>query len=151
MCAAPQEVPLRACDNIRIPAPQTGCMVTRLSLLSVCAGLLLVGNLGCLAQRARADDSSSQDGSNSTLTPSAQSASTPPKQNARPVLTAEDQRKKQIADESTQLLSMALALKAEVDKTNKDVLSINVIRKADEIEKLAHTVKEKIKQSAGPE
>lgn len=62
---------------------------------------------------------------------------------------AEGDRKKQIADESTQLLSMALALKAEVDKTTKDTLSMNVIRKADEIEKLAHTVKEKTKQTGG--
>jgi|SRR5215831_13557292 len=62
---------------------------------------------------------------------------------------AENLRKKQIADGSTKILSMALALKAEVDKTTKDTLSINVIRKADEIEKLAHTVKEKMKQSPG--
>jgi hypothetical protein len=63
---------------------------------------------------------------------------------------ADSQRKKQIADESTQLLAMALSLKAEVDKTNKDTLSLNVIRKADAIERLARTVKEKIKQSSGP-
>lgn len=63
---------------------------------------------------------------------------------------ADSERKKQIADESTQLLAMALSLKAEVDKTNKDTLSLNVIRKADAIERLAKTVKEKIKQGSGP-
>ena len=63
---------------------------------------------------------------------------------------ANDERKKQIADQSAQLLAMALSLKAEVDKTNKDTLSLNVIRKADAIERLAKTVKEKIKQSSGP-
>jgi hypothetical protein len=42
-----------------------------------------------------------------------------------------------------------MALKAEVDKTNKDMLSLNVIRKADEIEKLAHNVKEKMRLPAG--
>jgi hypothetical protein len=62
---------------------------------------------------------------------------------------ADSQRKKQISDESTQLLAMAVALKAEVDKTNKDMLSLDVIRKADEIERLAHTVKLKIKQGPG--
>ena len=61
-----------------------------------------------------------------------------------------DERKKQITNDSSQLLTMAIALKAEVDKTNKDTLSLNVIRKADEIEKLARSVKEKIKQSPGP-
>lgn len=68
------------------------------------------------------------------------------KQEKAPISPAETDRKKQIADESSQLLSMALALKAEVDKTTKDTLSLNVIRKADEIERLARTVKEKMKQ-----
>ncbi|MGD0095312.1 MAG: hypothetical protein ABSB60_02380 [Terracidiphilus sp.] len=58
-------------------------------------------------------------------------------------------RKKQIADESAQLLKLATDLKTEVDKTNKDTLSIMVIRKADAIEKLAHDVKEKMKLSVG--
>lgn len=63
---------------------------------------------------------------------------------------ADSQRRKQISAESTQLLAMAVELKAEVDKTNKDTLSLKVIRKADAIEKLAKTVKEKMKQSSGP-
>jgi hypothetical protein len=56
-------------------------------------------------------------------------------------------RKKQIADESAKLLKLATELKSEVDKTTKDTLSISVIRKAEAIEKLAHDVKEKMKQS----
>jgi hypothetical protein len=40
------------------------------------------------------------------------------------------------------LLKLATELKAEVDKTTKDTLSLSVIRKADEIEKMAHGVKE---------
>jgi hypothetical protein len=63
---------------------------------------------------------------------------------------AENQRRKQISTESTQLLAMAVELKAEVDKSNKDTLSLKVIRKADAIEKLAKTVKEKEKQGRGP-
>jgi hypothetical protein len=59
------------------------------------------------------------------------------------------ERKKQISDDSTKLLTLAMALKAEVDKTNKDMLSLNVIRKADEIEKLARNVKEKMKLTVG--
>jgi hypothetical protein len=58
-------------------------------------------------------------------------------------------RKKELSDESAQLLTLAMALKAEVDKTNKDMLSLNVIRKADQIEKLAHNVKEKMKVTVG--
>jgi hypothetical protein len=59
------------------------------------------------------------------------------------------EQKQQIADESAKLLKLAADLKAEVDKTTKDTLSINVIRKADEIEKLAHSVKENMKPTAG--
>lgn len=62
---------------------------------------------------------------------------------------ANAERKKQLSDESAQLLTLAMSLKAEVDKTNKDMLSLNVIRKADEIEKLAHSVKEKMKLTVG--
>lgn len=60
---------------------------------------------------------------------------------------ASAQRHKEIVDESTELLALAVALKTDVDKTNKDLLSLTVIRKASEIEKLAHTVKEKMKLS----
>jgi hypothetical protein len=63
---------------------------------------------------------------------------------------ANGERKKQISEDSTKLLTMAIALKAEVDKTTKDTLSLNVIRKAEEIEKLAHSVKEKMKLTVGP-
>lgn len=59
------------------------------------------------------------------------------------------ERKKQIGDDSAKLLKLATDLKAEVDKTTKDTLSLGVIRKADEIEKLAHSVKEKMKLSVG--
>jgi hypothetical protein len=59
------------------------------------------------------------------------------------------ERKKQISDDSAQLLKLATELKTEVDKTTKDTLSLGVIRKADEIERLAHSVKEKMKLTAG--
>jgi hypothetical protein len=63
---------------------------------------------------------------------------------------ADPERKKQIAEESAILLKLATDLKAEVDKTTKDTLSLNVIRKADQIEKLAHNVKESMKPAGGP-
>jgi hypothetical protein len=62
---------------------------------------------------------------------------------------ANAERRKQIADDSARLLKLATDLKAEVDKTSKDTLSLGVIRKADEIERLAHSVKEKMKLSVG--
>jgi hypothetical protein len=59
------------------------------------------------------------------------------------------ERKKQIAEDTAKLLKLAADLNAEVDKTNKDTLSMTVIRKADEIERLAHSVKEKMKLTVG--
>jgi hypothetical protein len=62
---------------------------------------------------------------------------------------ANAERKKQIGAESVKLLKLATELKAEVDKTDKDTLSIGVIRKAGEIEKLARSVKEKMQLRVG--
>lgn len=54
-----------------------------------------------------------------------------------------DPRQKQIYDETANLLKLANILKTEVDKTSADTLSLNVIRRADEIEKLAHSMRVK--------
>jgi hypothetical protein len=62
---------------------------------------------------------------------------------------ANAERKRQIADDTAKLLALATELKSEVDKTSKDTLSINVIRKAESIEKLAKGVKEKMKLTVG--
>jgi hypothetical protein len=63
--------------------------------------------------------------------------------------TANAERKKQLAEDSARLLKLATDLKAEVDKTNKDILSLNVVRKANEIERLARNMKEKMKLAVG--
>jgi hypothetical protein len=54
-------------------------------------------------------------------------------------------KQKQLADDTARLLVMAKELKAEMDKSTKDMLSVSVIRKADEIEKLAKKVREEMK------
>ena len=56
-------------------------------------------------------------------------------------------RQKQLVLDTQKLLALANQLKSDVDKSNKDTLSLDVIRKADEIEKLARSVKEKMKGS----
>jgi len=62
---------------------------------------------------------------------------------------ANTERQKQIASDAARLLQLATELKKEVDKTDKDTLSVNVIRKAEMIEKLAKGVKQKMKVTAG--
>jgi len=54
-------------------------------------------------------------------------------------------RQKAIKDDTQRLVKLAAELKESVDKSNQDVLSLDVIKKADQIEKLAHSVKEKMK------
>jgi len=54
-------------------------------------------------------------------------------------------RQQGLKQDTDKLLQLATELKQYVDKTNENTLSVDVIKKADEIEKLAHTVKDKMK------
>jgi hypothetical protein len=54
-------------------------------------------------------------------------------------------RQKEIVDDTNQLLDLARQLKDAVGKSNKDQLSLSVVNTAAEIEKLAKTVKEKMR------
>jgi HAMP domain-containing protein len=64
---------------------------------------------------------------------------------AQAQLNATDRQKKMLAD-ADQLVEKAQQLKVAVDKTRKDQLSVEVIRQADEIEKLAKAVKDRMRQ-----
>jgi hypothetical protein len=55
------------------------------------------------------------------------------------------QRQAAIRSDTEKLLKLAEELKQYVDKTNENTLSVDVLKKAEEIEKLAHSVKEKMK------
>jgi len=57
----------------------------------------------------------------------------------------QDDRQKKLVADTEKLLALATALHADVAKTDKNILSIDVIRRADEIERLAHSVKERMK------
>jgi hypothetical protein len=58
---------------------------------------------------------------------------------------ANRERQAQLQRDTDNLLKLATELKQYVDKSNENTLSVDVIRKAEEIEKLAHSVKEKMK------
>jgi hypothetical protein len=55
------------------------------------------------------------------------------------------QRQAEIKSDTDKLLRLAVDLKNSVDKSNENVLSLEVLKKAEEIEKLAHSVKDKMK------
>ena len=54
-------------------------------------------------------------------------------------------RQQEIKKDTDKLLELANELKQYVDKTNENIISLDVIKKAEQIEKLAHTVKDKMK------
>ncbi len=56
-----------------------------------------------------------------------------------------EERQEQLKRDTDKLLQLSTELKQYVDKTNENVMSVDVIKKAGEIEKLAHSVKEKMK------
>jgi hypothetical protein len=55
---------------------------------------------------------------------------------------------KRVSDDSAKLLKLASDLKVEVDKSGKDTLSLDVLRKAGKIEKLAKTIKSEVAQES---
>jgi hypothetical protein len=55
------------------------------------------------------------------------------------------ERQAAIKSDAERLLKLAVELKASVDKSNENLLSMDVVKKADEIERLAHSVKDKMK------
>jgi hypothetical protein len=55
------------------------------------------------------------------------------------------QRQAALRADTDKLLKLAVELKDSVDKSNENVLSLEVLKKAEEIEKLAHSVKDKMK------
>ncbi|HEY6339295.1 MAG TPA: hypothetical protein VIW68_12450 [Candidatus Sulfotelmatobacter sp.] len=58
---------------------------------------------------------------------------------------ANTERQTALKSDTEKLLKLAVELKADVDKSNENVLSMDVVKKAEEIEKLAHSVKDKMK------
>ena len=65
-------------------------------------------------------------------------------ENQRAKMRNED-RQKRLVEDTHKLLTLANQLNEEVDKSSKDTMSITVIKKAEEIEKLAKSVKERMK------
>ena len=68
-----------------------------------------------------------------------------PTEPAKP-MTPEEARQAQLVADTQRLYQLTQELKAEVAKSNKDTLSLSVIKKADEVEKLARSVKERMRQ-----
>ena len=60
---------------------------------------------------------------------------------------ANELRQEEIKRDTEKLFQLSTELKEFVDKSNQGILSLDAVKKAEQIEKLAHSVKSKIKQS----
>jgi len=63
------------------------------------------------------------------------------------IANAITERQAQLRVDTERLLALAAELKQTVDKTNPNILSLEVIKKAQEIEKLAKSVKDKMRDA----
>ena len=108
------------------------------SLMSVISVALLGLAMGPLVAQTSA----------STPAPTTQAAVPVPSQSdvQPPVkLTPRQVRETQITADAEKLFQLAQQLKVEVDKSSKDTMSLSVIKKSEEIEKLARTLKQEIR------
>lgn len=62
---------------------------------------------------------------------------------AKAPLTPEEKKQEELRADTEKLYQLTQELKAEVAKSNKDTLSVSVIKKAQEIERLAKSIKER--------
>ena len=121
-------------------------MLRRMAVWAAAGGLMLaMGSVQPGAQGTRADATKAQQ-------PAVPEVIPVEPQDERTVSMEEEQaklhnidRQKKLVEDTTKLMALANELKVAVDKSNKDTLSLDVVRKADEIEKLAHSVKERMK------
>ncbi len=58
------------------------------------------------------------------------------------------ERQAKLKADTDKLLELATQLKQQVDKSNENVLSLDVIKKAEQIEKLAHSVQDRMKANS---
>lgn len=72
-------------------------------------------------------------------------ASVPPRMAAASALARENERQRKLVEDSDRLLALATQLHAEVARTDKNMLSVDVVRRAEEIEKLARSVKDRMR------
>jgi len=58
---------------------------------------------------------------------------------------ANEERQVELKKDTEKLLKLSTELKDYVDKSNQNVLSLEVVKKAEEIERLAHNVKTRMR------
>jgi hypothetical protein len=121
---------------VSVKLPMVGCLVAMVSI-----------TLSSSSLSAQVTDNPPQSGP----PPLMQSQRPTPEDEARQRMEkdmakkANQARWQQLKRDTDNLLKLSTELKEYVDKANENTLSLDVIKKAEEIEKLAHSVKDKMK------
>jgi len=82
-----------------------------------------------------------QDAATTPIAPETEPATAAEPRPPYPGMTPEEKSKQLVAQQCADLLKLATDLKAQVDKSRKDELSVAVVRKAAEVEQTAHKVR----------
>jgi predicted methyltransferase len=113
---------------------------TALILFLFCSGM-------CLGPRLPGPGTATAAAQSGSRFPPPGAAENPSPQDERQKRAASRQRQEEIKRAAEKIVQLANELKLAVDRSNEHVLSLEVIKEADEIEKLARSVKEKMKAS----
>jgi hypothetical protein len=111
---------------------------------SACLAVFIFGSISLAAAQQPAQDSAAQPPV--AQAPATTEATADTSKSTTPQ-TPQTSQQKQLANDTAMLLTLANELKAELDKSNKDTLSLSVIKKAEQVEKLAHKVRDEMKAS----
>jgi hypothetical protein len=120
-------------------------VVSRLPQILVWIAVLVLGLLCGTGAVAQAADSQIPDASVSGVQRQQREDPWVTEQKRELAKKQNERRQQDIKKDTDKLLELATELKQYVDKTNENIISIDVIKKAEQIEKLAHAVKEKMK------
>lgn len=130
---------------MRIPSRSSSLCPSKARMPSLpvlaCLAVFILGSISLSAAQQSAQGSASQPTAAQAPAAAVAAAETP-----KPT-TPQTPQQKQLADDTAKLLALANELKAELEKSNKDTLSLTVIRKAEQVEKLAHKVRDEMKAS----
>ncbi len=127
------------------PNPSSRCNAVRaLRRLWMGACLLLSIPVGTVVAQQSPDTQTVKPAAPSAQTDAKKAADTPAAPATPPVT---DPRQAQLIADTQKLVKLSEELKAEVAKSSKDTLSLSVIKKAEEVEKLAKTLKDELNKA----
>ena len=122
---------------------KTNGMETRRAILQT-MGMAMVGGLALAQNTLPSQNSPNQNPTQQKPLPDL-GPEISPQQQERQAKLQNDERQKRLVADTEKLFQLATQLHDDVAKTTKNVMSVDVIRRADEIEKLARGIKERMR------